>query len=127
NNNANVVAHCTVCRNPIRAQGATSLLARACWLRSAPNSRRLANDIAIDRGAGETAIRILLVRAAKRPTNPRMKMPSASICTQINTAAAMQEVTVVLLFAGCAPSRRCLYYRYEFVNYCSLFPAASYR
>jgi hypothetical protein len=38
----------------------------------------------------------------------------------------MERVTAVLLFAGCAPNRRCLNYQYEFVNYCSTVPATSY-
>jgi hypothetical protein len=38
----------------------------------------------------------------------------------------MERVTAVLLFAGCAPNRRCLHYRYEFVDYCSPVPAMSY-
>jgi hypothetical protein len=57
----NLVALCTVHRNPKRAQGTTSLLARACWLWSAPDPGRLANGLAIGCGAGENAIRILLI------------------------------------------------------------------
>jgi hypothetical protein len=38
----------------------------------------------------------------------------------------MERVTGVLLFAGCAPNRRCLPCRYEFVNYCSSVPATNY-
>ena len=61
NYNANVVANCAVRRNPIRAQGTTSLLARACWLWTAPDPRRLANGFGIGYSAGENAIRIPLI------------------------------------------------------------------
>jgi hypothetical protein len=38
---------------------------------------------------------------------------------------AIERVTAVLLFAGCARHRWSLHYRHEFVNYCSIAPAAS--
>ena len=38
----------------------------------------------------------------------------------------MERVTTVLLFAGCAPNRRCLDYQYEFVYYCSTVSATSH-
>jgi len=38
----------------------------------------------------------------------------------------VERVTAVLLLANCTPNKRCLVYRYEFVNYCSPASATSY-
>ena len=58
-------------------------------------------------------------------TQPRHQPDALRLSAMKRVVDAIERVTAVLLFAGCALHRWSLHYRHEFVNYCSIAPAAS--
>jgi hypothetical protein len=93
----------------------------ASWVKAERDQSQVLTQITgLDQGEAERRRKGDATRWHAAPAADSIRTFSSSDCE------AMERVTAVLLFARCAPNRRCLHYRYEFVDYCSPVSAASY-